>query len=90
MFPICLIWLVAAAAGAELRDYPGCGQLGSRDKQECNWDCEYQDNKLFGRYERNLSIAYPYPPPLKPLFGDFSGVLSRLETILMILLASLY
>ena len=42
MFPICLILLVAAAAGAELRDYPGCGQLGSRDKRECNWDCEYE------------------------------------------------
>ena len=42
MFPICLILLVAAAAGSELRDYPGCGQLGSRDKLECNWDCEYQ------------------------------------------------
>ena len=42
MFLLSLLWLVAAVAGAELRDYPGCGQLGSHDKRECNWDCEYQ------------------------------------------------
>ena len=52
MFPICLIWLVAATAGAELRDYPGCGQLGSRDKRECHWDCVY---KVLAPRTRELS-----------------------------------
>jgi hypothetical protein len=28
-----------------LRDYPGCGQLGSEDKKECIWGCEWRTSE---------------------------------------------
>lgn len=42
MLSLFLPCLAVATAAVELRDFPGCGQLGSTDKAECSWDCQYQ------------------------------------------------
>ena len=31
-----------------LRDFPGCGQLGDPNKQECFWDCDWGPSPLEG------------------------------------------